>query len=421
MAKWIRKLPVIRWLYTALSNILAEEKRTQAQLLAVEDRIRAVETELGRVETELGKVKAKIGKVAPKLDGLKYDLDVQCIIGKDMVPSPGFESVQAGLIERLPKKSDEFVAYNRLPIEHLIGYADGKTVIAAHYAGLFSEYASANEIPGIEPVGVEPAQLLEACLGKDTLIIANPTLSALVLTSPSLLRDLSKKLSRNLVLPVWVSPYPIYVNWEGFSIAEQEEQGTFRWALGRHSAWNIHLLSGLSNPAHATLRWRSEALDNAGEFSASCCGETVQAELNRPTDFELNVLLQPGDNMLSLAFSGTSRAPENDRRTLAFRIVNFSCYIEGEDVLADFLYKGNELLLSDNYIRRALHQHGFYDVTSVASAHHGLSRRELTKSRYRYVAGAIQTRIVSSCEVLAPSDAEIVCYHAYRLRRTEDL
>jgi hypothetical protein len=363
-------------------------------------------------------------EIMPRFDGVSYLLDVQRIINKGLSPTYGLESVQAELISLLNDKTDEFEAYNQIPIEHLVKYTEGKTVSAAYYSQLISNYASDMKLPGIEAAGIEPALLPHICQGKDTLIIANPTLAALVITSPVLLREIAQKLDRNLVLVVHVATYPVSAIWRGFSFVEREEgKGFFRWAQGGYGNWQIQMFNYLSRPVEAKLKWFSESFCGTGELTVSCCGKTVSVELNNYIEVNFNLILQPGGNNLDINFSGPAESPEQDERILAFRIINLSCNIDDMDIDQDYLYNRNNIqynvsILSDDYIRRTLHQSGFYDVISTAYANHGFNRREVEKTRYKY---PLEYIVVNRSERYAIEPDEIVCYNAYRLRKTDVL
>jgi hypothetical protein len=355
--------------------------------------------------------------VISRFDDLSSLVDVQRIIGKDLSPSYGLESVQAELISILNDKTIEFESYNQIPIEHLVKYAEGKTVAAAYYSQLISNYASDMKLAEIEAAGIEPAQLPQICSGKDTLIIANPTLAALVLISPVLLREIAQKLNRNLVLVVHASSCPISIVWVGFSVIENEEgKGIFRWAQGGHGNWRIRIYNNLLRPVEAKFKWFSDSLCGIGELIASCQGKIVSVELTDYMEVNFNVILQPGGNNIDFVFTGPAKSPGQGKRILAFRIINFSCNIDDMDIDQKYLYNNfNISFLSDDYIRRALHQNGFYDVTSTAYANHGMSKRELQKTRYEY---PFDYRVVGGSEVYTIGPDEIVCYNAYRLRKT---
>jgi hypothetical protein len=352
---------------------------------------------------------------------INYVLDVQRILDKNLFPTSGFEHLQAELIGHLSDKSDEFAMFDKLPIEHITDYVNGKTVIAAHYSKLISKYAAVNNLTEIEAVYTEAAQLPGICQGKDTLIIANLALSALVLLSPNLLSEIAQKLRRNLAFAVRAAPNPVRFVWEGFYATEREnEERLFRWAEGNKNN-RICLFNLNKTQVTAELKWMAESLCGIGEFAATCYRETVRADLNSCKDFKLNVTLHPGGNELAFSFTGPSQSPGTmDERNLAFRIINFSCHIDNIGVIPDtdvnFIHEGNKLLLNDNFIRHTLHNNGFYDVTSTAYANHGISKRELKKTRYTH---PYNYRIIKPEEnAIEPDD--IVCYNAYRLTQTEE-
>lgn len=387
MSKRLRKLPIIGRLYTMVANMYHMDK----MLLEHTDKT---------------------------LSDLRYVLDVQRILDKNLFPTYGFERLQAELIANLSDRSDEFAMFDKLPIEHITGYANGKTVAAAHYSKLISEYAAANNLTGIEAVGIEPAMLPGICQGKDTLIIANPVLSALVLLSPNLLREIAQKLRRNLTLVVRAAPNPARFVWEGFYDIERENGvRVARWAEGSKDNWRIHLINLKTTQVTAQLKWLAESFCDIGELTANCRGETVKDELNGCKWFKLNVTLYSGDNELAFSFTGPSRSPGTmDTRNLAFKIIDFSCCVDGINVTeADFIHEDNKLLLADDFILRTLHNSGFYDVTSTAYANHGIGKCELKKTRYMFP----YYRIVSPSKENTIERDDIVCYNAYRLTQTE--
>jgi len=275
-------------------------------------------------------------------------------------------------------------------------------------------------MPEIEAVGIEPALLPDICQEKDTLIIANPALSALILTSPLLLMEIAQKLSRNLILLVRYVFYPVCVTWDGFS----EGKGIFRWAQGNGSYWRIQILNTLANSIEAKLHWYSDSFCGKGKLTANCLGKTVSAELDNYVEFSMNVTLQPGSNNLDFIFSGpVEKASELDTRVLAFRIYNLSCNIEGRNIEQDIIYNKNNVLFSlpDEYIRWTLHHNGFYDVSATAFANHGLSRREFGKTRYEYpYEYPNEYRFIDNKESAIICD-EIISYNACRFRRTDIL
>ena len=211
------------------------------------------------------------------------------------------EKIRSKFVNSLNDKTDEFESYNKLPIETLSRFAAGKTVASGYYSKLISDYAAANNLPEIEAADIDFSRLPDVCHGKDTLIIANPALSALLITTPALLLETAQNLNRNLILVVW--------------------------AYNRRKTTGIH------------------------QRSISLC-------------------------------------------------------------------KDHKLYLNDNFIRRMLHQNGFYDVSSIAYANHGLSRREIAKTRYEYPSAF---HIVDSADECIIYPDEIMCYCAYRLRRTDSL
>ena len=361
----------------------------------------------------------KTNEIMSKFDGLTYLFNIQSIIDSGLYPTVGFERLHADLIQLLNDKTDEFEAYNQFTIEQIAGYAEGKTVVAAHYSKLISDYASKNDLLEIEAAGIEPVLLPDICKEKDTLIIANPALSALILTSPLLLAEITQKLSRNLVLLVRYVFYPVYVTWEGFSFVEKEERkGIFRWAEDKRNHWCIQFTNVLAKPIEVKLHWYSDSLRGKGKLTASCCGKTINAELNKYVELNMNVTLLPGANNLDFIFSEPAEEVSNlDKRILAFRVVNLSCNINKKNLDQDIIYNKNDLS-SDEYIRSTLHQNGFYDVISTAYTNHGISKRELVSTRYKYPS---DYRVISKAEKYAIEGDEIICYKACRLRQTDNI
>jgi hypothetical protein len=383
---------------------------------------------LSEIITKADVLKLEHEAIGKAVDNLKYVLDVQRVLDKNLFPAFGFERLKAELIQSLVQKSDEFAMYDKMPIEHISGYANGKTVAVAHYSWLISEYAITNNLTEIEAVGIEPARLTDVCREKDTLIISNPALSALILLNPDLLSEIAQKLRQNLTLIIRAAPNPVRVLWEGFYDTEREiDEKLFRWRWAEGNKDNcICLINLKTTQVTAELNWLAESLCGTGELAANCCGETVKAELNSCKDFKLSVTLNPGYNELTFSFSGPSKSPgTGDKRNLAFRIIDFSCRVDGINVAADFIHEDkvlsvaagsiheDKLLLADDFILRTLHNSGFYDVTSTAYANHGISKRGLKKTRYTYPY-PYNYRIVSSSEDTIERD-DIVCYNACRL------
>jgi hypothetical protein len=478
--KSIRKIPVIGWLYSMMANMyrmdsmIAELKflnfqarheltREKAAILESLDLKTKYITDLfvSRIEENSGQLSAAIHSradlMASQIDNhvgnlkqhitvnsehitqtvhdgnaqlgqeLKYSMDTQRVIAEGLTPANGLESIQAELIGLLTDRNFETESYNQLPIEILTGYAEGKTVAAAHYAHLISDYAMAHNMTVIEPVGIDPTRLPGVCQGKETLIVSNPALSALILISPALLTEISRRLSRNLVLSVWASPCPLQAVWEGFSIVEKEEgKGFFRWAEGGRGLWRIRLFNALLRPVEAELKWSSEAFCGNGELIVSCCGETKKHELNSKVNFSLKVILRPGANNLEFNFFGPAKSPENstDNRLLAFRVIDFSCYIDGVLTEQEPLYNGSPQLLNDDFIRRQLHKSGFFDVKAKAFSNHGFNITKLPDSQYNFPICTLYERgdyLIEKSETREFPKKAITLYSAYRLRRTECL
>lgn len=356
---------------------------------------------------------------------LKTAIDSQTVIFKGLTPEVGFENIQAEQIKILNNISYESEVYEKLPIEILINYAEGKTAAAGHYSKLISEYAMTHNKIEMEPVGIEPAQLPKICDGKETLIISNPALSTLVLTSTDLLIEISRRLKRNLVLLIWPQPNPVQGIWEGFSALEKEEgKILFKWALGNYRYWNIRLFNTLQRPVEVELKWSAQSLSGAGKFIASCNGEVTNSELHGNINFYLKTILHPGVNNLEFNFTGQSIVPgNNDDRLLAFRIINFSCYIDNSMTDQLSLYNGSYFppMLNDDFIRRQLHKNGFFDVNVKAYSNHGFSIINLPGSRYHHIisVGGTYKKNESNNEKI-PEEA-IIIYRACRLRRKDSL
>lgn len=119
-----------------------------------------------------------------------------------LVPAKGMEAVQADCLVALPDRLDEFNAYEKLPVEKLVEFADGKTVIATHYPEVFKQTAENKGLFDIQAVGVSPTKLYDAVRGANTLIVANPALSALLVTTPTLLAEITRLLDRRLILAI---------------------------------------------------------------------------------------------------------------------------------------------------------------------------------------------------------------------------
>lgn len=119
-----------------------------------------------------------------------------------LVPAKGMEAVQADCLVALPDRLDEFNAYEKLPVEKLVEFADGKTVIATHYPEVFKQTAENKGLSDIQAVGVSPTKLYDAVRGANTLIVANPALSALLVTTPTLLAEITRLLDRRLILAI---------------------------------------------------------------------------------------------------------------------------------------------------------------------------------------------------------------------------
>ncbi|MBO9608373.1 MAG: hypothetical protein J7639_20630, partial [Paenibacillaceae bacterium] len=169
------------------------------------------------------------------------------IIAKEQIlPEKGLENRQAHLIMRLSDKSNEFAAYNQLPIETLISYADGKTAVSCHYINVFNSFAKENGIE-ICDGGMIAAELPMRLAGTDTLIVSNPVMSALILSTPSLLAELARKLSKRLILAVRVSNEIISTTWDGFSEVEETER-IYRWAEGSSRTARIQLNNSTNEP-----------------------------------------------------------------------------------------------------------------------------------------------------------------------------
>ena len=369
----------------------------------------------------------------PKTYEIFPKFDVQRIINKGLFPACGMEGIQADLITFLNDKTDEFDAYNKIPIEEVIKYVDGKTVIASHYSQLISDYVKENQIIQVEAVDIEPVFLSDLCCDKDTLIITNPALSALILASPEMLSEISQRLNRNLVLVVRVSTYPISaIIWDGFSFYEEDnENRKFKWAQGGRGIWRIKLTNALARTIDVNFNWFSDSICNRGMLTAACNGKTISYELNGLIKFNLNVTLRPGVNNIDFLFYGPSIIPENDKRILAFRIIDFSCNFNILNNDKKFINKifddnieqeclkitNNNAFLPDDYIRQILHQNGFYDVSSFAYANHGMSKREMAKTRYEF---PLNYQIINDTEKNYIEPDEIMCYIACRLRKNEN-
>ena len=409
----IERIPVIGWFIKLadIPNILKEIHIIKADLIIIERRLQE------RLNIVTKEIKENTTNIKEEIT---YLFDIQYIIDRGLSPTIGFESIQTDFIQFLNDKTDEFEVYNKIPIEQIAGYADGKTVAAAHYSWLISNYASKNKLSEIEAVGIEPSLLPDICQEKDTLIITNPALSILILASPMLLLEIAQKLSRNLVLLIRPAFHSVCIIWEGFSVAEKEEgKGIFRWAQDRNNGWRIKFFNSLARPIEAKLHWISDSLRGKGKLTASCRGKKVSAELDNYIELSMNVILQPGVNNLDFIYSGPiEEASNTDKRILAFRIVNLSCNIDEKYIDQDIIYNKNNTSFSlpDEYIRQTLHQNGFYDVSSTAYANHGLSKRELGKTRYEH---PYKYRFLDNYNESEIIPDEIVCYNAYRLSRMD--
>ena len=365
--------------------------------------------------------------ISVQFEEIEYTMNVQKIINAGLPVSRGMENIQAEYINLLNDKNYETEAYDRLPIEILTNYAEGKTVAAAHYSKLISEYADANKKLEIETAGIEPSILPDVCKGKDTLIIANPALSALLLASPDFLMEISRTINRNLVLSVWTSIFPIHAIWDGFGFVEKEEgKGFFKWAEGRNGNWQIRIFNSLNNSVKTELTWSSESLLGTVELTASCCGKTVTAKLNGDIKFKLNVILRPGVNTLNFFLGGGAARPEGNAayRWLAFRVIDFTCQAERQTINQELLYTNSrQALLGDDYIRRQLHKNGFYDIQANAYSNHGFNIIKLPDSRYNYMLMAAEHGNYSIDDSEQPEipHGAITLYSAYRLRKTDSL
>ena len=365
--------------------------------------------------------------ISSKLYEIETFMNVYQISNAGLSPANCLENIQVECLYLLNDKNYEIEAYNRLPIEILAGYAEGKTIAVAHYSKLISEYAATNNMLKIDAARIELSRLPDICQGKDTLIISNPALSALVVTNPNLIMEISRRLKRNLVLSVWSSTCPIHAIWEGFGGVEKEEgKGYFKWAEGRNCNWQIRLFSSLYNSVKAELGWSSESFLGMGELTASCCGKTIKAELNSNVKLKLNIILHPGVNILNFFWRGGVAWPEgtNAYRLLAFRVIDFTCQTEGVTINQELLYTNSRHeLLGDNYIRRQLHKNGFYDIRAKAYSNHGFNEIMLPDSRFNYSmiseSGEYFIKETESPEYR--SHDVITLYSACRLRRAMEL
>ena len=359
-------------------------------------------------------------EVFRKFELVNNHLNINRLTSRFIFPEKNIISIQAELLTFLSNKQNEFDIYNYLPIEELINYAEGKTIVAAHYSNIIINCALDKNISDIYPAGIEPALLPDICKDKDTLIIANPALSALVISSPLLLNEISNKINRNLVLVIRAIPNQIEVIWDDFFELEFEnEKDEFRWANGKKNIWSIKILNACGKPIEVNLNWFSESISNDGELIANCNGIKIKLELKKSMFFSMNVKLETGINELLFEYFGIKKIPSiNDNRILAFRIINFSCIYKGLNLYSNFEHQGENIIISDSFIRNKLHRNGFYDVESIAYANHGMSKRELVKTRYEYpgnysVAGSNKKDLIEFNEV--------VCYRACRLRKTDRL
>jgi len=399
-----------------VNKILQKQNNLIERLNEIDNK---TEQKLNELEQRLGqKLEELEQKSEQRFNRIEHTSDVQRILNLGLLPAPGFENIQAEIITRLSDKDEEFNMYNQLPIEDLVCYAEGKTVAAGHYSWLISQYAEKNNLPEIKAVGIEPVNLPDICNGKDTLIISNPSLSALILTTPNLLSEISQKISRHLILNVNAAPYPVQITWEGFHEIEQKVNGrTSRWADGNSVNWRILLFNYNLKPLFTNLQWDVWSLCGFGELTANCCGETINADIKKFINLELNVTLQPGLNELVFNFTGTPQSPEQDTRFLAFRIENLSFIIDNIKFTVDsaFTQINNKMFLNDNYIRYLLHNNGFFDVTSTAYSNHGIKERKLMTTRYEF---PFKYRILNSSKIDTIEKDDIVCYCAYRLAKS---
>jgi len=365
----------------------------------------------------------KFNDINKIFDNLNHTNNIQRIIDKRILPVNNLEEIQAELITHLNDKDDEFDMYNKLPIENLVSYVEGRTITAAHYSQLFNKYVNKKEVSVVEAVGIEPSLLPDACYDKDTLIISNPTLAALVLVSHSLLNEISKNIKQKLILVLRPQSLPIQnIIWEGFSYEEFiDNKRSFRWAQENNGFWRIKLFNTLELPINVSLKWLSYSLCGTGQLEVFCCGEKVNAELDKYVEFRLDVILQPGNNYIDFNFSGSVKTPsDSDDRILAFAVVDFSCLYNNINMNSNIVFNDNNMLLSDKYIRATLHKYGFYDINSTVYANHGMYKHELKKTRYQYISGTSIYRVINQDDKYVLKSDEIICYNACRFRCTDN-
>lgn len=377
-------------------NFLESNAKIQAELEFILSRVAAIDSRLetldSRVTLNQSLINDLLIKTEANLKGcslLSFQLHEMIIIHTGLVPTIGLEALQAKLTMKLLDAKDEFIIYDQLPIEKIACYVQEKAMLVGYYAGILKDYLSNTSIVDIKTTDVYfPAKLPSLAKGMDTLIVLNPSLSVLLLSSPSLLLDTAHSIKKKLVLLVRTSPEVITAIWDGFSDVEESDWGIYRWMEGYTKVATVKLYNTTGSIIETKISWDVISLCGYGRLDVSCGIDNLSTEISDdPIKMVLRSVLLPGENTLRFAYYGEARKPSGDKRILSIAINNLRLEITGGNIVSPANLYYDEIpatWVDDRFVRAVLHQNGFFDVKARLYANHGFFEMERGTTRYNF-------------------------------------
>ena len=223
------------------------------------------------------------------------------------------------------------------------------------------------------------------------LIVANAHVASLLLLRPSLVKQLAQKIKKSFIFPHYINPNRFNIEWgETFSDSEYSAEHSWRWALASAESHSLMLTNNTVNTQTITLNL-SVWLGNGAVSSLLkiyFLNNSLQQQVEYDSKIKMLLSVPPGRHRMSFVYDGLVIKSPLDSRVLHFAIVDLSIYSDQSTCMIERHVAYDPVSQShlsphhDLTIRNVLHESGFFEVSAIGKAFHGVAQKNLATTRF---------------------------------------
>lgn len=202
--------------------------------------------------------------------------------------------------------------------------------------------------------------------------IINPYIANLILLSPEMIKQLSRKIKTALIFPIYYNQNLFSISWGNtFSSYENNEEHHWRWAVGSAPAHSLNITNNSLNTKNITLKYTLWITDDSiTHFEIYFLNQYLEFSISHNIEISFELSVPPGNHQLTFHYKNKPIVNNTDARLLNFAIVDFTLLSDDGHILLEKnkIYSQDNNIdfnpISEDIIRHALHGNGFFEIES---------------------------------------------------------